>query len=265
MGHTWVNNLAHSRQWHEVIGLLAGGADVSQIADATLRTAEKAFTYAHVNDDEGFHQAAWIMVQMGIAAQKNDPIRHLRDNGINIPENTTLPGIISAISDAMDNHLDQHKDRSDLGEIAQRALIGAVTERMRPKLENRLFGVNSDDVKEVLGEFHKQKEFGRFSRAFFGRLTNECMDYFLSQTLNTQLGENHRFATMNEKAQFDIALTEHCIAASMPVEEYSGDWFSKHMFEESGDISRESVRGFANYGMKKMKDVLKLGVLQDAT
>jgi hypothetical protein len=264
MGHTWLQNLSQFKRWREVVGLIAGGADVSQMANATLKTAENAFAYANINEDKGFNQAAWLLVQIGIASKNDDPIRHLRDNGIDIPAQTTLPGIISALSDAMDNYLDRHGERSDLSEIAQRALVGAVTERMRSKLDTRLFEVNSEDVKEVLGEFHKQKEFSSLSRNFFARLTNGCLDYFLSQTLNSQLGKGQRFASMNEKAQFDEALTTHCVAASKVTEDYSGDWFSKHMYEESGDISRESVQGFASYGMKKMIDVLKLGAIQDA-
>ncbi|MBC8392625.1 MAG: hypothetical protein H8E17_08690 [Deltaproteobacteria bacterium] len=263
MGHTRIN-LLHSRKWRQVVELIAGGADVEQVANATLNSAEDAFQYVKINEDVGFNQAAWIMVQLGIAAKSDDPVRHLQNQGIHIPQQTSLPGIISAISDAMDTHLDQHGKRSDLSEIAQRALIGAVTDRMRPKLENRLFAVSSDDVKDVLGEFHKQKEFSKLSRHFFEKLTNECMDYFLSQTLSSQVGEGQRFASMNEKAQFDDALSTHCLEASKVIEDYSGGWFSKHIYEEEGDISRESVKGFASYGMKKMTEVLKAGAQQNA-
>ncbi|MHB9070133.1 MAG: hypothetical protein ACYC54_07165 [Sedimentisphaerales bacterium] len=259
MGHVRLGKLARTKKWREVIELIAAGADVSQVADATLKAAEEAFAYVKINDDKGFNQAAWIMVQLGIAAKKDDPIQHLRDNGIDIPSKTTLPGIISAISDAMDNHLDHHGERSDLSEIAHRALIGAVADTMRSKLEGRLFAVTSDDVKQVLGEFHKQKEFSDLSRGFFSKLTNGSMDYFLSQTLSSQVGEGQRFVSMNEKAQFDKALTTHCKEASKIVEEFSSGWFSKHMYTEGGEISRESVKGFASYAMKKMTDALKAG------
>ncbi len=264
MGHSRLGKLSRSKKWREVVELIAAGANVSQIADVTLKAAEEAFAYVNINEDKGFNQAAWIMVQLGIAAKKDDPIQHLRDNGIDIPSKTTLPGIISAISNAMDNYLDHHGERSDLSEIAQRALIGAVTDRMRPKFENRLFEITSDDVKQVLGEFHKQKEFSHLSRDFFAKLTNECMDYFLSKTMSSQVGKGQRFASMNEKAQFDQALATHCRETSSIVEEFSGSWFSKHMYTEGGDISRESVQGFASYGMKKMTDELKAGAIQDA-
>jgi hypothetical protein len=90
------------------------------------------------------------------------------------------------------------------------------------------------------------------------------MDYFLSQTLSSQVGEGQRFASMNEKAQFEQALATHCREASKIVEEYSGGWFSKRMYEENGNISRKSVKGFAAYGMKKMTDELKAGAKHDA-
>lgn len=264
MGHTWLETLSLCKKWGEVVGLVAGGADVPQVADATLRTAEDAFGYVNVNEDSGLNQAAWILVQFGVAAKKDDPVRYLRTKGIEIPKNTTLPGLIAAVSEAMDNHLDEHGGRSDLGEIAQRALVRAVTERMQSKV-NRLFGTGSEDIKEALTEFRKDKEFGSLSRSFFSNVTNESMDYFLSKTLNSQLGQGQRFTTMNEKAQFDEALVSHCYAASKAVEEYAGDWYSKHMYQEKGDISRESIRKFLSYGMKKMKNALTAGGVQDAS
>ncbi len=264
MGHVRLGKLPRTKKWREVVGLIAVGADVSQVADATLKAAEDAFEYVNINEDEGFNQAAWIMVQLGIAAKADDPIQHLKDQGIDLAGQTSMVGIQAAISDAMDSHMDKHGGQSDLGEIAQRALIEAVSDRVKPQLEGRLFGVTSNDVKGILAEFRKQKEFSQLSKQFFSGLSNHCMDYFLSQTLSSQIGEGQRFASMNEKAQFDQALTTHCREAAKIVEEYSGGWFSKHMYEENGDISRESVRGFASYGMKKMTAELKAGAKHDA-
>jgi hypothetical protein len=264
MGHVRLGKLPRTKKWREVVGLIAAGADVSQVADATLKAAEDAFNYVNINEDEGFNQAAWIMVQLGVAAKADDPIQHLRHQGIDLSGQTSMIGVQAAISDAMDNHLDQHGRQSDLGEIAQRALIEAVSDRIKPRLDGRLFDVTPEDVKGVISEFRKQKEFSHLSKQFFSGLSNHCMDYFLSQTLGSQIGEGQRFASMNEKAQFDQALKKHCHEAAKIVEEYSGGWFSKHMYEEAGDISRESVRGFASYGMKKMTDELKAGAKHNA-
>lgn len=264
MGHVRLGKLPRTKKWREVVSLIASGADVSQVADATLKAAEDAFEYVNINEDEGFNQAAWIMVQLGIAAKADDPIEHLKNQGVDLTGQTSMSGIQAAISDAMDNHLEQCGRKYDLGEIAQRALIEAISNQIKPRLEGRLFSVTPDDIRGILSEFRKQKEFSQLSKQFFSVLSNRCMDYFLSRTLSSQIGEGQRFASMNEKSQFDQALKMHCHEAAKIVEEYSGGWFSKHMYEEAGNISRESVKGFASYGMKKMTDELKAGAKHDA-
>lgn len=45
MGHVRLGSLPRSRAWKEVVGLITAGADVSQIANATIRAADKAFTF----------------------------------------------------------------------------------------------------------------------------------------------------------------------------------------------------------------------------
>ena len=132
-----------------------------------------------------------------------------------------------------------------------------------PKLPS-LFAPGPDDVRAALAALGKKREFGELSRTFFAKLTNESMNYFLSKTLATHLGEGQRFATMNEMGQFEKALNTHCKEASLIVEQFSADWFSKHRYEEGGDISRESSNGFASYALKKMKDELKEGARADA-
>jgi len=73
-----------------------------------------------------------------------------------------------------------------------------------------------------------------------------------------------RFATMNQKALFDHALSTHTWEASVIVRDFSSQWFSKHRYEEGGDISRKSSDGFAGFALKKMKDELKLGARTSA-
>ena len=60
------------------------------------------------------------------------------------------------------------------------------------------------------------------------------------------------------------ALETHTREASVIVEQFSSEWFSKHRFEEGGDISRKSSDGFASYALTKMKDELKAGARSDA-
>jgi hypothetical protein len=244
-----------------VVGLITAGADVSQIANATIRAADKAFSF--VLNDEGFTEAVWLMTQLAIAAKKDNFNDHLQSVGINLPQDTSLPDVAAAVAEAMDRKLESNGSRSDLGEMSQRALVGALVEHISPKLPS-LFAPDASDVQAALASLGKKREFGELSRTFFAKLTNDSMNYFLTKTLATHLGEGQRFTTMNEVGQFEKALTTHCKEASLIVEQFSADWFSKHKYEEGGDISRESSNGFASYALKKMKDELKEGARTNA-
>ncbi|MBN4981990.1 hypothetical protein JY440_01955 [Stenotrophomonas maltophilia] len=234
---------------------------MSQVANATITAAEKAFTF--VMDDKGYTEAVWLMTQLAIAAKKDDPYAHLRSVGISLPDDATLSDVTVGISDALDRVVDSSYRRSDLAEISGRALISAVADALQPHL-NGLFPNDKDTMRAALSNLGKQKEFGDLSRSFFDRLTNESLQYFLSKTLSTQVGEGMRFATMNQKSQFDHALDTHTREASLIVRDYSSDWFSKHRYEEGGDISRKSSDGFAGYALKKMKDELQAGARTSA-
>ena len=262
MGHIRLGQLPRTRKWRDVVELIAAGADVAQVANATIKAAESAFSF--VSNDCGYNQAVWLMTQLGLAAGQEKPLDYLRSQGVNIPDNTSLPGIVVALTEALDNHSAANGGHSDLGELAQRALVDAVIRRLEPKLRQKsLYNMPADDVQSALSEFRKPNEFGQLSREFYSRLTNECMNYFLSQTLATNLGAGQRFPTMNQMAQFEDALATHCREASAIVEQFSADWFSKHRYEEQGNISRESVRGFASWALKKIRDELKAGARAD--
>ncbi len=262
MGHMRLGQLPRTRKWRDVVELVAAGANVSQVADATIKAADDAFSF--VIDDCGYNQAVWLMTQLGLSAEKDKPLEYLRSQGVHIPDNTSLPGVVAALTEALDSYSAANGGHSDLGELAQRALVDAVIQRLEPKLQQQsLFNMQAEHAQKALAEFGKDKEFGLLSRDFYSRLTNECMNYFLSQTLATNLGAGQRFPTMNQMAQFETALATHCREASVIVEQFSGEWFSKHRYEDQGNISRESVRGFASWALKKMKDELKAGAKAD--
>ena len=132
------------------------------------------------------------------------------------------------------------------------ALVGAVTEHLEKRLGS-LFPASGEDVLSAFKGLHTAKAFGEFGRAFFGKLTHKCMDYFLTKTLGTHVGAGHRFQTMNQMSEFQRAMEIHCHESSKIVEDFCGDWFSKHRFEEGGDISRHSAEKFGWFAIEKMK------------
>ena len=154
MGHVRLGSLPRSRAWKEVVGLITAGADVSQIANATIRAADKAFTF--VLNDEGFTEAVWLMTQLAIAAKKENLGGHLQSLGVNLPQDTSLTDLAAAVSEALDNKFDSNGGRSDLGEMSQRASVGALVEHISPQLPY-LFALRPDAVRAVPAAIRQQR------------------------------------------------------------------------------------------------------------
>ncbi len=253
MGHTRIGALPATKRWNEVVGLITEGAEVSKVAESTVHASELAFK--KVQDDFGFREAVWLLTQFGVAGGKDDPARHLDAHGVEVAGASSPVEIAMALGGELDRRLDASRKRSDFGEMAQRALISSVTEHFQNKTAG-LLESTSADVSAALGKLGKKKEFAELARNFFAKLTNQCLEYFLSKTLATHVGEAKRFATTEQLSKFEKALATHCEEASAIVEDFCGDWFSKCRFEGGGEISREKAEGFGWYALEKMRSEL---------
>lgn len=250
MGHIRLNTLAVTRRWKNVIGLITEGADASRVAEAVTHAWEHAL--GTVQNDAGFREAVYLLMQFGVAGKSHDPTGHLSSVGVEVSGAASVVEVAMALSAAMERRLEGSRQRSDFGELAQRALIAAVTDHLQKQLPT-LLASTADDVGGAVRKCGREKAFGELSRVFFARMTNECLNYFLSKTLPAQVGEGRRFTTTEQLAEFEQAMTTHCSEAAEIVESYSGGWFSKHYHEEGGRIGRDSAENFGWFGLEKMR------------
>lgn len=262
MGHTRLGKLPKKRRWRDVIALIANGADIARVAEATNTAADAAFAAIHNN--EGFKDAVHLMTQIAIAASQNDPKAHLAAAGIALPSDASAVDVAVAVSAALEKRSQDMGHRSDFGAISRAALVSAVTSFIGDR-EPTLFASNHEDVSAALGSLKKEANFGDLSRRFFGNLTKEYIDYFASKTLASHVGEGQRFATTNQMANFQDALDTHCFETAKIVEQYSSDWFSKNRFEGNNDISKHKSHKFAWFSLTKMRAELKVQGSRDAT
>ncbi len=260
MGHTRLGTLPATRSWNEVIGLISEGATAAKIAEATVNAWRLAF--AKVQGDVGFREAIWLMTQLGVAGAHKNPLGYLSSIGLDIEKSESVVEVAMALTGALDQRIDGSGRRSDFGELAEKALISVVTENLQEKIGPRLLS-SSQDVNSAVGKLGKVKEFAQLSRSFFQKLTNECLNYFLSKTLPAQVGETRRFATAGQLAQFEKALGTHCWEASEIVEKFSGEWLSKNRHEGGGTIARETAEKFGWFALRKMQLELEARARKD--
>lgn len=257
MGHTRLGNLPRARKWQEVIGLIAMGAGADQIANAVIRAAEAGLKVSA--NHKGLVEGFWLLTQLSAAAKETDFAAALRARGLDVPDRPSLPSILAAVSEAIDNSMPNTRGRTDLGEMAQAAAAESINRIVTEKTSS-LFGATPVDIQRAFQQLGTEKNFGELARRFYGQLTSKVLQFYVSRESANHVGEGQRFATLASKAAFDEALDLHCRQASVIVERFAGEWLSKRSWEngENG-ITREDAKGFAHVAMRKIVDELKEG------
>jgi len=261
MGHTRLGELPRTRKWAQVVDLIGGGAGVAQLANATITAAERGMKFAA--NDKGLVETIWLLTQLPLAAQTKDFPGALRKAGLNVSDSPGLMEIVGAVSDVIDSRLRHNRGRTDLGEIAQMAATETISKYVGSRVPGGLFGPSPGDVQKAFASLATVKQFSSFAKHFFARMTNRCLNYYLSRAMAYHVGDGRRFSTLAQHAQFSKALEVHCHQASVIVERFSGEWFSKTNWEKQG-ISRDDASGFSHVAMDKLVAELKAGARPNA-
>ena len=114
MGHIRLGTLPKTQKWNQVVSLIAGGADVEQIAAASANAAERGLERA--SHDEGLAHAFWLLTQIPQAARQSNFSERLWELGLTVSSEPTLLEIVTAFTRAVDGHVRDSGKRSDLGE-----------------------------------------------------------------------------------------------------------------------------------------------------
>jgi hypothetical protein len=137
----------------------------------------------------------------------------LRDLGILVGDRPTLFEILAATVDAIDQQVLFTGGRTDLGEMAELALVESVSATVGRELTD-LFSVSAKKTRGAFADFLKERHFALLARDFFARLARRQLSYFLSRELSQHVGANSRFRTIEHHRQFEDALDRHCREAS---------------------------------------------------
>jgi hypothetical protein len=253
MGHIRLGVLPKSRKWQQVVDQLRLGADVAAVAGLAADAAETSLKNA--SNDPAFLHAFWLLTQIPLAARGPAFAEDLRRFGLEVPEQPGLMDVAAAFSAAVDRYARQHGGRTDLGEMAQLAAVESLTATVGPTLPS-LFGPTSAEVQRAFGRFSGGDRFSALAREFFSRLTQRCLDYYLSRELNNHIGLHARFRDDRARSEFDGALDQHCREASRIVEAFAGGWYGKNVYQGDG-LTPDDIRKFAPVAFGKIRAELR--------
>lgn len=259
MGHIRMGSLPDTQRWRKLVGLIAEGGSVEQIATSTMEAADRGLRLAY--DDPGLGQVVWLLAKVALAAREERFGEALSAVGIRTPSAPGVFDVVTGFSEAIDAHLRTKGRRSDIGEMAQHAAVECLTRQVSDRASS-LFGVTSAEVQQAVAEFSTKGGFSSLAYDFFSRFTQRFLTYHLGRELSNHVGPNRRFASPSEHNEFVAKLTTHCREAALIVREFSGGWYSKAKFENG--ISKKKARDFTNYALKKLRDELRIRGQRDA-
>lgn len=255
MGHQRLGKLPAAKKWRQVIALISGGSNATEIAAATADAAEASLRAA--SNDRALRHAFWLLAQIPLAARETDFGTALRSLGLEIGNTPTLVEICSAMMASIDTAAGEAGGTSDLSEMATKAAVESLISVARREGES-LFGATyaPDEARAALHGLATERQFGLLARDFVARVTRHCLDYFLSRVLANHVGMNRRFQSIKDHHAFEKALTLHCRETSRIVEDFAADWFGKTNYE--GGITLEKAGGFIHVAFKKVRDELRV-------
>ena len=260
MGHVHLRVLPGTKKWRDVVGLIDEGATDRAIVVASAKAAERDLLGA--SDDRIYVECVRLLLSIPHAARNEDFGAALRAADLPVPSNPELFDLMTAVTVRTDEVARDAGRRTDLGEIAKRALTQSISECIGDQLPG-LFGATPGDVHALARKLSFSKGIAVFSRSFFGNVVGGTLSYWLDRTLASQVGPGRRFPSVADRAAFDGALCQFTAEATRIIQEFAGGWYGKTLHER-GAIDAHSAKIFGAVALKKIVEEMRHKGTSDA-
>lgn len=251
MGHVRLGRLPKTRRWSQVVGLLDSGPDnLPEITRATLKAAE--IQMRNLGADPVVGYCFWLLTRVTWFARSDDFSAKLRDLGVN-PDTASSPfTFISQLTDNARRKASQHPESGVFGEIAtlsfRQALASTIAERSQT-----LFGAGLADIQSACRAYSSQKQFGILARHFFSYFLSRSLQYFLNKELSNHVGPEYAIESIQSAKEFNDALALYSRQSARIVEDFASGWYSKHSWEERGEIREDDAHRFVAMALRKLR------------
>ena len=259
MGHQRLGELPATKNWREVIDLLAkGGTAAGDLAEAVFRAMDAELHKAR--SDPVYLEVIRLLLGLVDAARSENFESALREVGIIVPDNPVGLDVIMGFSHAVEVAERKTGERNDLGEMARLAAISSLAEifsRELPMQQLELPGLAGERrqgpglAQRLLSSRSPEIMFADLVQNTAVNLTQRIARYYLDrlwpETLGRQAGGIKSF---HEWQAFDMALTKHFREASFVMRALARDWFWARKVPDRKSMTPER---FASYMMEKIR------------
>jgi len=245
MGHYRLGNLPHTEKWKEVIGLLMQGADLSELANASFDASLTGLN--RVASDPGFLKILNSIIELAAASRESDLKTSFYKAGVEEGSQTSSFAFISQIANNLSNQLDQIYPRSDVGKIAQDAILISLSRQIKGKTKS-LFG-DPENIKSLSESFRGNK-FKLLMHDFYSGFMSKYLSYHLSREIPHHVGNNKRFGNLDDHTEFTNHLDLYCRQTVRITDDFTPGWVGKAIYEDK--VGPEAVSRYAHVAFEKL-------------
>lgn len=246
MGHVRLGRLPKTKKWNVLFNELKDSeSSLKDIVSITSVRAKSALAESRLNETlpECFGLFANI-AQASRGTHFIDELNYL--SGLNLDANMQGIDLLEALG-----ALAKPSSKIDvLDRMAFESYREVLLETIRSQSDS-LFGCNIETVQKAFKKHSTPKEISQLGHRFFSTYIFKSFSYVLEKELANVISENGRFRQPEDIKDFNNNLRKYCNEIGKYVEQYSGDWYKKHIFDKDfADPTK--LKQFTNYAMSKM-------------
>jgi hypothetical protein len=254
VGHVRLGRIPKTLRWREVVALLddPSAATDSIAASVAFAAQRRLQELAH---DPGFGYPLWLLTRITWSARSDDFAGDLSRLGINLPANVTPLGAIASLTDHVRSEMNTWPERDHFTELSLQAFRQALTETVAQQGAS-LFEGSAADVQRAFRDFSTPTRFGELARRFFAAFMSRALLSFVDRELPSHIGVGKRFEDQAASSEFQRELNRHVWQTAYIVEDFAGDWYSKHNWESKGEITPPETQQFLAIALRKLRSEL---------
>ncbi len=249
MGNARLGRLSKKYKWGEVVQALSSPEDsFNEIVKLTARASEETLVQSKYVDT--LSHCFWLYTNIAEAARKEDFVQNLQDLSIEISPSEHGFKILQKIYDSASNFVNGQSRFSTLEQIACDAFKSSILLRIERE-SNSLFGCNVETVQKALKKLSTKNSVCELGREFFSNYMYRAFSFTLEKELANNVKSNAQFSNVQDIEEFKSRLKTYCWDISKILEDFSGEWFSKHAYQ--GDLKdKATTKKFTQHAIKKL-------------
>jgi hypothetical protein len=256
MGNTRYGALAKTKNWRQVIALLASEEGTGdQVAAQTLHAARNALL--RLQDDPTLAYCGYLLTHFAWEARNHRLSEFLSVIGIASEQSENPARLMGALARLFTKKRFEFGRVNALSEITEETFLETV-QRTLSSGSQLLFQSGFQEIESAFRAHSTAKGFSVLTTTFFSAFLKRTLGYFLSKEIPNHVGPARRFDTPAKVSAFEQDIHRFCSENAKILEQYSRDWYSLHTFQDR--INERDARAFLCLALEKIsKEIARDG------